>query len=453
MSNYRVYPSDAPRCWPRAAGAIGAFEPTLAQAVAKATEPSLNAVDAGPGASLWLDREPLRWSGGSAEGWAWSEGLFAPDGVNDWRSASRRLGACGLVRERKLVHLHSSVAGAIPLYYRAIGGAVYFSTRIDALATALPGTLSVDWEAWSSIFCLSFPAGDRTPFADIKRLRPFATLAATRKGPEVVQHDWPWAEVEPVRTRAEALPDVLEAMRAAIAPLAERPVVSALSGGWDSRLILSLLLEHNPRPEIEAFTVNTDVGKTTEEDPATAVADAAGVSHEVVIGKPGAYWDEFCERYRRSEYQRQSNAWLVTLSRRIAGTDGFVTDAVATAVLSVDPSEKFEGELYHDLLEAANPKLAALPSTHEIPSGGPSAGFQRRVQPAVVAEYQRVLERSPLRPLLAKRITDRIEDGQLGEMLGRQRPHWRIAVIVMFSLWAERYRDQLGEIDTSPLSS
>ena len=59
---------------------------------------------------------------------------------------------------------------------------------------------TIDWRAWASIFYLRFPIGERTPFQEVKRLRPFSTLewdADRRERRRPSQHRWPWAEVQP----------------------------------------------------------------------------------------------------------------------------------------------------------------------------------------------------------------------------------------------------------------
>src|SRR5512146_3245989 len=119
-----------------------------------------------------LDREPLRWSGARRQGLSWIEGATWRAGASDWGEASRR-GACGLVIEGRRRYLHSSVNGLGSIYWIEDGGAVYFASRIDPLVQTAPGRLSIDWDTWASIVALRFPVGERTPFAEIRRLEPF----------------------------------------------------------------------------------------------------------------------------------------------------------------------------------------------------------------------------------------------------------------------------------------
>ena len=106
--------------------------------------------------------------------------------------AARSLAACGLVLDDDGPLVHTSVAGLASVYYRQIGGATYFASRIDPLVAAFEERLSIDWEAWASIFLLTAPIGERTPFAEIRRLSPFSLLSHRPDlGQRVEAADWP----------------------------------------------------------------------------------------------------------------------------------------------------------------------------------------------------------------------------------------------------------------------
>ena len=84
---------------------------------------------------------------------------------------------CGLALVGKRRWLHSSISGLAPTDRLDHEGATYFCSRLDPLARAAPGRLSVDWDAWASIVILRFALGARTPFVEIERLPPFADPA------------------------------------------------------------------------------------------------------------------------------------------------------------------------------------------------------------------------------------------------------------------------------------
>lgn len=281
---------------------------------------------------LALDREPLRWGGPGREGLGWIEGDLwqaAPD-VSDWGTAARH-GACGLAIDGRRRYIHSSVSGLSPIYWLQDGGAVYFASRIEPLVQSASSRLSIDWEAWASIIALRYPLGDRTPFAEIRRLGPFSTLRRRLGRWKPQLHRWPWAEIEPrlgVERGAEA---VAEELRRSLAAL-EGDVICPLSGGRDSRMLVSTLHALGTTSQT-AVTVSDDEGDTFEQDLAAGVTEALGIEHDLLGAAIADYPADWEERARRVEYQFVDHAWLVPLARRITGTslpvvDGFALDTL-----------------------------------------------------------------------------------------------------------------------------
>jgi hypothetical protein len=301
---------------------------------------------------LLLDREPLRWSGSRQQGLGWIEGAPWRGGAGDWGEASRR-GACGLVLDGRRRYLHSSIDGLGPVYWMRDGGAAYFASRIDPLAQTAPGPLSVDWGAWASILVLRFPLGERTPFAEIRRLEPFSTLSRRRRRFRSHSPEWPWARAEPRLGRDAAAKGVLAALREAVASL-DRPAAVPLSGGRDSRMVLCALAEAG-RASV-ALTVNDDEGDTFEEDLAAPVAAALAVPHERLRASPRRYPLNWEERARLVEHQFVDHAWLVPLAHRV-GSDGIpVADGFA-----IDTLLQRGGRFYPPrTLDPRNPRRANL---------------------------------------------------------------------------------------------
>ena len=233
---------------PSACGALGEYEPERVRQIAAGFDADLGSVHEQAGAVLMLDREPLRWEGPDGWGLGWSQGLAPAGRIRSWRDAARAAGACGLAVDRGRVVVHTDVSGIGPVYYTSVGRAVYFATRIDPLVQAATELLHPDWEAWAAILAINLPLGDRTPFAEIKRLGPFATLAGAATGPEVRAEPWPWAQQDAPHDLDAGTPDVVAAMRAAVDRLPRGPVALPLTGGGDSRVLLSLLRGDPDRP-------------------------------------------------------------------------------------------------------------------------------------------------------------------------------------------------------------
>lgn len=279
---------------------------------------------------LMLDRDPIRWAGREGQGLGWIEG-------DVWRGAGgdpanwgevATLGACGLALDGRRRFLHSSVSGHAPVYWMSDGGAAYFASRIDALVQAAPDSLTVDWDAWAAILVLRYPLGERTPFAEIRRLEPFATLGRRFGRWRQQRPTWPWTEIEADRTVEQGADLIAEALLADLPPLPEE-TVCPLSGGLDSRLLASVIVAGS-EAKLTGVTVSDDEGANFEEDQASRAAKALGIGHETAAGRVEDYPADWGERALGVEHQFVDHAWLVPLAHRVSGlapvADGFAID-------------------------------------------------------------------------------------------------------------------------------
>jgi hypothetical protein len=303
---------------------------------------------------LVLDREPLAWSGGRQRGLGWIEGDARPPAstFSGWQAAATA-GICGLVLEARKRFLHSAVNGLAPLYWLEHDGAVYFASRIEPLVRSSPVRLSVDWDTWAAILTIRVPPGDRTPFAEVKRLPQSSLLRRHFGGGRVKEERWPWAEIEPDQSLGAAAEGVASALEELLVPL-PGGIVCPLSGGRDSRMLFAVLARDGR--VATAATVSDDEGDTREEDLAAPVAAAFGVPHERLQGAAADYPAEWEERARKAEYQLVDHAWLVPLAERVAGLPAPVPDGFAMDVLLSG------GPPYHseETLDTSDPRAASL---------------------------------------------------------------------------------------------
>jgi hypothetical protein len=319
----------APNRAPLACGALGSYDRARVQAIASRLGCHPRSVHEDRGSILMLDREPIEWGSGNRRGVAWIEGEIwqSGAGVGEWMEAARR-GLTGLVVEGRKRYLHSSLNGLAPLYWMEDGGAVYFASRIDPLVRTAPRPLSIDWEAWASTIALRYPLGERTPFAEVRRLTNYATLRRRLGRPRPQGSTWPWEEIEPRTTVGAAADRLTAGLERCLAPV-EGGVVCPLSGGRDSRLLFMGLARDGR--VASAVTASDDEGDTHEENLAAPVAVAMGVPHEQLSPPATEYAADWEERARLVEYQFADHAWLVPLARRIEGLaspvpDGFAID-------------------------------------------------------------------------------------------------------------------------------
>jgi hypothetical protein len=325
--------ADEPRRNPVACGALGDYDPALVREIGRRMDAELSVMHDDGSSILLLDRAPIRWRG-RGRGFAWSEGSSGARAVRFWKDAAVELAACGLVVQDQRRRVHSSVSGIASVYHLEHDGAVYFASRIDPLVKGLPRRLTVDWRAWASIFFLRFPLGERTPFLEVKRLRPFSTLEwdASAERRRTVEHRWPWAEIEPDLDLEHGSDAVVEAMRSALSPLEASPVTCTLSGGRDSRLLLCMLAERGH--DVRALTVNPDNGHNREESLAAEVASALSVRHCTVEGRAEEFWGDTRERALRVDYQLASPPWPMPLAAALSERSGAATDGLALDTLA-----------------------------------------------------------------------------------------------------------------------
>jgi hypothetical protein len=273
---------------PVACGALGRYDEATLEAIVAALAVPMTEIHRDRRSALWLDREPLRWRSGLTRGVAWSETYPPPDpgGVRSWEDAARELNACGVVVGPRRRGVHSSVSGAAPVFWIDHEGATYFASRIDPLVRAVPGRLDADWEAWSAILSLRTPLGERTPFRQVRRLRPFSLLERTGIGGATTSPPWPWAGSEPITDLATGADLVHEALHETIAPLRGTGVVVLLSGGLDSRMLLGLA--HDAGADVLAINGVADDGIGWESRLARDAAAVAGADFEAIEAEDGA---------------------------------------------------------------------------------------------------------------------------------------------------------------------
>lgn len=338
---------------PLVCGALGRYDRARVRRMADALgNDDVRVVHEDTASMLAMDRDPLRWGKGSRTGLGWIEALPWQLGATSWEEASRR-GACGLVVEGRDRRLHSSVGGLGAIYWMSEGNALYFASRIDPLVQAAPRPLTIDWDAWSSILAMRFPGADRTPFAEIRRLQPYATLGWSRRRPVVEAPTWPWAQTEEHLEHPEVGEALAQSLRDTVAAVG-RPVLVPLSGGRDSRMLACALAEAGLAAH--AVTVSDDEGGSVEEDLAAPVAAALGLEVDVLRAAAANYPRNWLTRARLVEHQFVDHAWLVPLARYVGRQELPVADGFAMDVLLGRGSRFF----IPATLDRSDPRRASL---------------------------------------------------------------------------------------------
>lgn len=150
--------------------------------------------------------------------------------------------------------------GVKPLYYAERPEGLYFASEEKALFTAgVPAEF--DRSCWEELLCFRYVAGERTPFAGVKRLLPGHYL--TWKNGQLAIKRW-WNLAERAMELRESLPsDPIDWFRATfdsavnLRRISDVPVGVLLSGGLDSSSVAaSLALQAGEG--ISTFTVRFD---------------------------------------------------------------------------------------------------------------------------------------------------------------------------------------------------
>jgi hypothetical protein len=127
-----------------------------------------------------------------------------------------------------------------------------------------------------------------------------------------------------------------------------------------------------------------------------------------------------------------------------------VAESVAAPALAVRAPHKEAGALYRRVYQLISPTLGAMPSTNDRPlKAHPEASVH--CSPQANQAHWELLARSPLRPWFSEAAERDLRAQNVGSMASRARLRLRVQSVCTFTLWAERYRDLIGEIDPSPM--
>lgn len=315
------------RARPFVCGALGDWaEPLMRELVANAPA-NLTTTVADRHLRLHASNRLRSWRTGDRRGRLWGAVAVGPP-PRSWKEASETRMAAGVETGADGdIALHTDALGMQDLYFRRIGGAVYFAGRIEPLIRLGAARLHIDWNAWASTLALTGPVGDATPFSEIKRLRAAEAWVWSdgRLRLDSFEPSWTAVEPDPGFSPGEAVDTVAHALKPS------RRTVITLSGGWDSRLLGALASRRLRR--MRAWTTSADDGLDLDLDYAGPVAEALGIRQQVLIPGEEAWVEEHAAVRERTGFQTTLHTWLMPLARELHRHRAPVLDGLAGDVL------------------------------------------------------------------------------------------------------------------------
>jgi hypothetical protein len=334
---------------PVVCGALGpGLDRDVVERIASGLEPPMRPAHDGAGAIFLTDRKPRAWRHRRSRGLALPE-LPPPETVRprNWQQAASELDAIGLSLAPHRTLVHSSVSGTAPIYYAAHRSAVYFSSRLDALVLGIGTPRRPDWKAWSGILTYASPFGDRTPFANVSRLPQQSCLWWGEEGLRVRSEAWPWQQAAGELPLEEGLPPLAEAIGDAVEAIGDGPLVTLLSGGADSRIVLLAALQRRDPGSLIGLT--HDTGRITEAAIASSVAEAVGIKHELIRATgPDQYWEGWLRRSTLSDFQFCADVFISHLTARVGELGYPVLDGLGLDVFGARGARGYRIEMFGD---------------------------------------------------------------------------------------------------------
>lgn len=193
-------------------------------------------------------------------------------------------------RENDTVYLVRDRIGKKPLYYWLDGENMVFASELKPLM-ACPGfPLKIRSDVLSRYLYQQYINAPETVFEQVYKLEPGAVLEFCHvpNGPGQIKK-WKYWDIREVYARqkqnlvtdySQAKEELKELLKKATASrmIADVPLGTFLSGGYDSSLITAMAQEHSAEP-VKTFSIGFNEEKYNEAKYAKAVADYLGTSH------------------------------------------------------------------------------------------------------------------------------------------------------------------------------
>lgn len=223
--------------------------------------------------------------------------------------------------DQQLARLTADKLGLRPLYFGEHSRTLYFATTLRALLRVCPELgKRADLTAQSQIAALGFALGARTPYADIRVVEAGHQVEYATAGPRAAPY-FTWDEIEEQtedeRTFSKRLHDAfVDAVAARLGP--ERDAVAFLSGGLDSRCVVSAL-RHLGRT---VHTINFAPAGSVDHTLGRMAADGLKTHHFELNDGSLDFWERMVESFAQWRNRAGSASELAEASRVWTGFAG-----------------------------------------------------------------------------------------------------------------------------------
>lgn len=267
------------------------------------------------------------------EGWAWSWGPLDNDAGDHLANARRQDDAATLrIASDGRIELRGGISGAQGqfIHLDRTRGVATIASAPAALVEAGSATAAPDWDAWAQLIVSGGPLGSATPFRDVRRLQTDqALVAGDGLPPRIVSRPWEWYDA--VTGNDGRVDTIADAVDAAVERLARRrPLQVLLSGGWDSRVLATLALRHDPAAS--AWTTSKDSGTAWEELVARQVAGILGLPHHLVQADARGFARDLDAYAVAVDHQTPYHVWLLALTQALSSTSATTLDGLGGGV-------------------------------------------------------------------------------------------------------------------------
>lgn len=162
-------------------------------------------------------------------------------------------------RQRHELHLSRDRLGKKPLFWTETKDGILFGSEVKAILAVGTSKPKVNWAAISDFLTLSYIPGPQTAYSGIFEVPPATRLTVGRT--LAFSRYWllkttPEAEKMNADWEREIQKQLSESVRYRL--VSDVPVGLFLSGGMDSSIILSLMLENKPAYRVKTYTVGFD---------------------------------------------------------------------------------------------------------------------------------------------------------------------------------------------------